>query len=67
MPVLSYRRVASTNGLYVVPNVYREHAVYLHYISAFYHELPRTSFFLHGHHTSWHNRRPAHEQIQLRP
>eukprot|EP00964_Phaeocystis_antarctica_P133557 scaffold97761_cov57-Phaeocystis_antarctica.AAC.1 len=32
MPVLSYRRVASTNGLYVVPNVYREHAVDLHYI-----------------------------------
>ena len=30
MPALSYRRVASTKGLYVVPNVYREHAVCPH-------------------------------------
>ena len=30
MPTLSYRRVASTKGLYVVPNVYREHAVCPH-------------------------------------
>ena len=84
MPVLSYRRVAQPDGLYVVsdvpprprlsappctplhpsctpftftpplqvPNVYREHAVYLHYIAAFYHRLPRTSLFLHGHHQS---------------
>ena len=40
MPVLAYRRVARKEGLYVVPNVYREHAVYLHYIAAFYTTLP---------------------------
>ena len=38
--------------------------VYLHYIAAFYHQLPRTSVFLHGHHSSWHNRIPAAEQIR---
>ena len=46
-------------NLYVVPNVFHEHAVYLRYICAFYDRLPKLSVFLHGHRTSWHNRHTA--------
>jgi hypothetical protein len=36
------------------------------YICAFYDQLPRLSVFLHGHHTSWHNRNsPAADQARL--
>ena len=43
-----------------------EHAVYLRFICAFYDNLPKLSIFLHGHHTSWHNRRspPAADQLR---
>ena len=48
----------------MTPNVYHEHAVYLRYICAFYNHLPKLSVFLHGHRTSWHNRRtPAADQL----
>ena len=58
-PTLVYSRAKSRTGLYVVPNVFHEHAVYLRYICAFYHSLPKLSVFLHGHRTSWHNRGAA--------
>lgn len=66
MPTLTYHRTVSPNGLYVVPNVFHEHAVYLRYICAFYHQLPKLSVFLHGHRTSWHNNKapPAAEQLR---
>ncbi|KOO24810.1 hypothetical protein Ctob_006557 [Chrysochromulina tobinii] len=52
--------------VYVVPNVFHVHAVYLRYICAFYNDLPKLSVFLHGHHTSWHNTRssPAAEKLR---
>ena len=64
-PTLVYKREASASELYVVPNVFHEHAVYLRYICAFYDVLPKLSVFLHGHHHSWHNRRapPAADQL----
>ena len=57
--VLAYKRVVTADGLYVLPNVWHEHAVYLHYICAFYDSLPPLSAFLHGHRSSWHNRGTA--------
>ena len=65
-PQLVYHRSRSDDGLYVVPNVFHEHAVYLRYICAFYHSLPRLSIFLHGHYSSWHNKRspPAATQLE---
>ena len=56
MPTLIYRRYVH-EGPHVTPNVFHEHAVYLRYICAFYDELPALSLFVHGHKTSWHNRR----------
>ena len=67
MAVPPYRRHVTADGLYVVPNVYHEHAVYLHYIAAFYDELPPLSVFLHGHRSSWHNTRlngPAVDRVR---
>ena len=58
-PTLVYTRTRSARGLYVVPNVFHEHAVYLRYICAFYHSLPQLTVFLHGHRSSWHNRDAA--------
>ena len=62
-PTLVYHRHVHS-GLYVTPNVFHEHAVYLRFICAFYHQLPKLAVFLHGHHTSWHNRNsPAVDQL----
>jgi len=67
-PVLAYKRVVTADGLYVLPNVWHEHAVYLHYICAFYDSLPPLSAFLHGHRSSWHNRgEPAISQLRELP
>ena len=54
-PKIIYKRYVH-NGPHVTPNVFHEHAVYLRYICAFYDVLPPLTAFLHGHHTSWHNR-----------
>jgi len=65
---VAYQREPSAEGPSVVPNVWHEHAVYLHYICAFYHRLPPLTAFLHGHRTSWHNReRPAIAQLKHLP
>lgn len=52
----------------MVPNVWHEHAVYLHYICAFYNHLPPLTAFLHGHRIAWHNRQqPAIAQLKRLP
>ena len=62
-PKIIYKRYVH-NGPHVTPNVFHEHAVYLRYICAFYDVLPPLTAFLHGHHTSWHNRAsPAARQL----
>ena len=65
MPKLVYRRYVN-EGPHVTPNVFHEHAVYLRYICAFYETLPALSLFVHGHKTSWHNRRTPPVPTQLR-
>eukprot|EP00966_Prymnesium_polylepis_P188480 4367610-Prymnesium_polylepis.1 len=64
MPKVIYRRYVH-EGPHVTPNVFHEHAVYLRYICAFYDELPVLSLFIHGHRTSWHNRRAPPVGTQL--
>ena len=62
--ILRYKRQASAL-LSVTPNLWHEHAVYLHYISAFYDSLPPLTAFVHGHYRSWHNRLRAPAIVQL--
>jgi len=62
------QREVTPDNLYVVPNVWHEHAVYLHYICSFYDHLPPLTAFLHGHRASWHNRqKPAISQLKQLP
>ena len=64
LPVIIYartaRRGAELGRPVVSPNVFKEAAVFLWYIVAFYDRLPRLTFFLHGHNDSWHNRFSKH-------